>query len=295
MLALEVAKQTGAEIIGADAFQVYRGLDILTAKPPPSFRARVKHHLIDEVPLSASFDVGQYLHAAEDRIREISRRTRLILVVGGTGLYVRALTHGLADLPAADLELRKKLEAHPLSELERQLRELDPAGASLIDLKNRRRVIRALEICILTGHPFSSFRTEWSSPPTRPHGVRIEFERETLNARIDERTSAMFNEGVVEEVRATGEIGSSASQVIGLAEIRALLTGTMSRDQCMEAIRLSTRRYAKRQATWFRRESTFDQIQLQPGDDISSIARTLATRIAALAGGAGEVKSQNEK
>ena len=157
-IAAAVAERCGGEIVSADAFQVYAGLDLLTAKPTAEVRARVRHHLVGEIPLTQSWDVAQWLDAARSRIAEIHARGHVAIVAGGTGLYIRALTRGLADLPPASPELRAELEAQPLAELARRLAELDPEGASRIDLKNPRRVVRALEVCLLTQRPFSSFR-----------------------------------------------------------------------------------------------------------------------------------------
>ena len=278
-IASAVAGHCGGEIVGADAFQVYRGLDLLTAQPSPAQRARVPHHLIGEIPLTQSFDVAQYLRAATPRLAEINARGRVPIVVGGTGLYLRALTRGLADLPAADADLRARLESQPLAELQRQLAELDPTGAAGIDRQNPRRVIRALEICLITGRPFSSFREQWNGPPPGVRGVVLMRERSALLARIDERTEAMFSAGVVEEVRAAGEIGPTASQTLGLREIRAHLAGQLSRADCLAAIQLATRQYAKRQMTWFRRETALAPIGLDTADP-AQLAESLAASIA---------------
>ena len=170
-IAVAVAERTGGEIVGADAFQVYRGLDILTAKPSPALLARVPHHLVGEIPLTRPWDVAQWLAAARERIADIHARGRRALVVGGAGLCIRALTRGLATLPPASPELRASLGALSLSEMQRRLAELDPEGARRIDLKNPRRVIRALEVCLLTGRPFSSFREQWDSAASDWKGV----------------------------------------------------------------------------------------------------------------------------
>jgi tRNA dimethylallyltransferase len=261
-IAVAVAERCGGEIVGADAFQIYAGLELLTAKPAPELRARVPHHLVAAVPLARRFDVAQYLAAAERCTADISARGRVPIVCGGTGLYVRALTHGLARLPAADAVLRGELEKQPLAELQRRLAGLDPQGATQLDLQNPRRVIRALEVCLLTGRPFSSFREQWMKPGTGVRGVFLTRERADLHARIDRRTESMFAAGVVEEVRAAGELGPTASQMLGLREIRALLAGEMDRAACIAAIQQATRRYAKRQFTWFRRESALTPVNL---------------------------------
>lgn len=278
-VALAVAERCGGEIVGADAFQVYRGLALLTAQPSPAERARVPHHLLGEIPLSQSFDVAQYLRAAGQRITEIHACGRVPIVVGGTGLYLRALTRGLADLPGADADLRASLESQPLANLQRQLAELDPTAAGQLDLQNPRRVIRALEVCLVTGRPFSSFREQWNGPPPGIRGVVLALERTALLTRIHERTEAMFAAGVMEEVRAAGEVGPTASQTLGLREIRAHLAGQLSRADCLAAIQLATRQYAKRQMTWFRRETALTPIDLGITDPVQ-LAETLAASIA---------------
>ena len=256
--------------MSADAFQVYAGLNVLTAKPSPDLLARVPHHLIGEVPLTDSWDVAQWLDAARRRIAEIRERGRLPIIVGGTGLYLRALTRGLADLPPASPALRAELAARPLADLQHQLAELDAESARRIDLQNPRRVIRALEVCLLTGRPFSSFRQQWSAASSGWRGIVLTREREDLYARINQRTEEMFSCGVVEEVRATGDVGATASQTLGLREIRALLAGEMTRPECIAAIQQATRHYAKRQMTWFRRETDFRSASLTfPADEVS--------------------------
>ncbi|MEI9894431.1 MAG: tRNA (adenosine(37)-N6)-dimethylallyltransferase MiaA [Chthoniobacter sp.] len=277
-IAVAVAERCGGEIIGADAFQVYHSLDILTAKPSAELRARVPHHLIGEIPLTQSFDVAQYLTLARERITQVHARRRIPIVVGGTGLYLRALMRGLADLPGADAWLRASLEARPLTDLQRQLSELDPEGARQIDLQNPRRVVRALEVCLLTGRPFSSYREQWSAASLPSCGVVLTFDRDILLARIGRRTAAMFDAGVVEEVAQCGELGPTVGQVLGLREIRAHIRGEISRAQCHAALVQSTRQYAKRQMTWFRREPALQMI------DIASLpAEELIDRLAAQA------------
>ncbi|HEY3901837.1 MAG TPA: tRNA (adenosine(37)-N6)-dimethylallyltransferase MiaA [Chthoniobacter sp.] len=261
-IAVEVAERCGGEIIGADAFQVYQGLDILTAKPSQDLQARVPHHLIGEIPLAQAFDVAQYLEMARDRIEQIRRRGRLPIVVGGTGMYLRALIRGLAELPGANADLRAELERRSLADLQKQLTELDPQGASQLDMKNPRRVVRALEICLLTGRPFSSFREQWTDQPPPACGVVLSLDRPAINARIDRRTAAMFEAGVIDEVRACAEIGLTASQVLGWREIRGLLCGELDQSQCAAAIAQATRQYAKRQMTWFRREPALEMVSV---------------------------------
>ncbi len=277
--AVEFAQRIGGEIVGADAFQIYAGLDLLSAKPPPDLRARVPHLLVSEVPLTTSFDVAQWLARAREAIAAITARGRVPVICGGTGLYIRALTHGLAPLPGADATLRASLEKEPLPTLIARLLALDPV--STVDLRNPRRVIRALEVCLLTGRPFSSFRTEWTGE-IAPRGFIFTRARDELHAAIHARTAAMFAAGVIDEVAAmseVGEVGPTAEKMIGLAEIRDHLAGKITRDACMETIRQATRQYARRQLTWFRKERSFEWIDLSATPDpIALLLRDFQTR-----------------
>lgn len=258
-LAVQLAECVGGEIIGADAYQIYRGIDLLSAKPSASQLSRVPHHLIGEVPLTEAFDVGKYRTLAEERIADVLSRGLLPIVCGGNGLYIRALTHGLSDVPSADPALRAELEKEPLPVLVGRLLALDPASS--VDFQNPRRVLRALEVCLLSGRPFSSYRSEWESTPTL-RGVILTREREDLAARIAARTEAMFAEGVIAEVAAVGPLSLTAAQMLGLREIRAHLASELSRAACLAALALATRQYAKRQLTWFRRERGFQWLDL---------------------------------
>ncbi len=254
-LAVEAAQQLGGEIIGADAFQIYQGLDILTAKPSAEELAAAPHYLIGEIPLSAEFNVAQYLGLAEQRMAAIRERGNVPIVVGGTGLYIRALIRGIAELPTAEPNLRAELSSQPLPELQKRLAELDPIGARQIDLQNPRRVIRALEVCLLTEKPFSSFREEWDDEAIEDCGINLQRDREELYKRIDRRVETMFASGAVEEVERAGDaISQTAKQTLGWKEIRNLLAGQINQEECIAAIQQATRRYAKRQMTWFRKE-----------------------------------------
>jgi len=266
-LAADVARDIDAEIVSADAFQIYRGLDLLTAKPDASTLGKAPHHLIGTMPLHQEMNAEKYRRAASRAVNEINSRSRLALVVGGSGLYIKALTHGLAALPESDLKLREQLNAMSLDELRSQLTELDPEAARNIDTKNRRRLVRALEICLLTGKPMSEVVAGvgdpgWPRSTIPATGVFVFRDREELYARINQRVEAMFEHGVIEEVRAVGAIGATASQVIGLRQIRELLNGQMSLSQCIAEIQQATRRYAKRQLTWFRRQTNFLPLNL---------------------------------
>jgi tRNA dimethylallyltransferase len=268
-LAADVAGEIGAEIVSADAFQIYRGLDLLTAKPDASTLAKAPHHLIGIAPLNEEMNAEKYRCVATRAIAEINSRGRLAMVVGGSGLYIKALTHGLAPLPEADPRLREELNAISLDELRSRLAQFDPEAVRTIDTKNRRRVVRALEICLLTGKPASEVvaptgRGDPGGPgSTIPAtGIFVFRDREELYQRINQRVEAMFEQGVIEEVRAAGLMGTTASQMIGLREIRELLDGKISLLQCIAEIQQATRRYAKRQLTWFRQQTNFLPLNL---------------------------------
>jgi tRNA dimethylallyltransferase len=241
--------------------------------------ARVRHHLIGEIPLSQSFDVGQYRALALRRLDEIKARGKSALVVGGTGMYLRALSRGLADIPPADPEIRAQLDAQPLEDLLKQLEKADPVASGQVDLKNRRRVVRALEVCILTGQPFSQFQGDWAESCSDLHGVLLNRERTELYSRINERVEWMFESGVLSEPSAAGPIGSTASQTLGLREIQAVVRGELDQAEALLLIQQATRRYAKRQATWFRREPWLTPVDLST---LPTLESQVATVIRAL-------------
>src|SRR5580765_132635 len=262
-LAADVAHEVGAEIVSADAFQIYQGLDRITAKPDGSTLAKAPHHLIGIVPPGEEMNAEKFRRLALRAVDEINSGGTRAIVVGGSGLYIKTLTHGLAPLPESDPELREKLSAVSLDDLRSQLVEVDPETARKIDLKNRRRVVRALEICLITGKPASEQRLrEGASHSEAATGVFVFRDREELYQRINQRVEMMFERGVIEEVRTAGEISQTALQMIGLREIRELLAGKKSIPQCIAEIQQATRRYAKRQLTWFRRQTNFLPLNL---------------------------------
>ena len=289
-IAAEVAHRVGAEIVGADAFQIYRGLDLLTAKPDRATLARAPHHLIGAVPAGEEMNAEKYRGLAEKVIEEIEGRGKPVIVVGGSGLYVKALTHGLAKLPAANAKLREKLEFTTSEELLRSLRALDRDGAKTIDRHNRRRLIRAVEVCLLTGNLFSAqlgstgiLSGGGQDACATAQGVFVFRDRADLYARINRRVEEMFEAGVVDEVRAQENVGSTAEKNLGVREIRALLAGEISQAECIAKIQQATRRYAKRQLTWFQRQTNFTPLNLsahrssEPVEFISqSVSRVFA-------------------
>ncbi len=261
--AVALAERLGGEILGADAFQIYAGLPLLTAQPGPDLLGRVPHHLIGVLPLGESCDAARYAAAARACIAEISSRGRVPILVGGTGLYIKALTHGLAELPPVDPVVRAEIGAMDPAAVLARLADIDPTAPSQIDAKNPVRVRRALEIVLATGRPLASSRATWpagSSAPQEFRGVVLARDRDELYRRIADNVDAMFAGGVVEEVRAASNAGPSASRAIGFREIQALLRGECDLVSCREAIVTATRRYAKRQITWCRNQFAFPAI-----------------------------------
>jgi len=257
-LAVEMAREVDGEIVNADAFQLYHGLEILTAAPSVAERARVPHHLFGVLDPSGKMDAGKYLRMAKPVIGEIQSRGKTPVVVGGSGLYLKFLTHGPAPLPEGDAALRAQMHDRPLDDLVSQLRALDPAEAARTNLQNRRYVERALEICLLTGKKASDLRDQWESKTREVEaglrGIVIRRGRSELHARIAARTKAMLDGGAIDEVAALEDVSATCAKAIGFREIRSFLTGETDRAACEEKINAATRQYAKRQETWFRRE-----------------------------------------
>ena len=257
-LALEMAEKLDGEIVNADAFQLYRGLELISAAPSPEEHAQVPHHLYGVLEPSAAADAGYFLRLARPLIEAIQARGKTPVVTGGSGLYLKFLTHGPAPLPTADASLRAQLDARPLADLVAQLESLDPLEAARTALKNRRFVSRALEICLLSGQKASDLRDGWEAQTAqltaRLCGCVIQRSRPDLHARIARRTRAMLDGGAIEEVSALTNASANCEKAIGIREIRALVAGQITRATCEDLINAATRQYAKRQESWFRRE-----------------------------------------
>lgn len=276
-IALALAERVGGEIVNADAFQLYRGLDVLTAKPSPVEMQRVPHHLYGLLESGEHCDAQRYRDLAMPIIHEIAERGAVPIIVGGSGLYVKAVTHGLAALPAADTVLRSKLAQLSLAEQAAWLLQLDPIAKETVNLLNPRYVERALEICILTGRPQSELRQTFAEPSPVLSGIHLQWERETLYERINRRVVTMFAAGIIEEVKSLRDETGGVARAIGVKEVRALLAGEMDEAAAMAAIQQATRRYAKRQGTWFRREQWLQTICLNPESTPESTATEILT------------------
>lgn len=259
--AVLLAERCGGEVICADAFQLYEGLAILTSQPPPELRQRVPHHLYGFWPPARPMSAAHYAQIARRVAWEIAARGAVPLLAGGAGLYFRALAGGLAPLPPPDLALRQHLAAMPLQEALEELRRRDPAAIEQVDVRNPRRVRRALEIVMLTGQPLAVARATGASPaPLR--GVLLVREREELRRRIGANVAAMLRGGAVDEVRALGDCAGPASQAIGVKDIREFLAGRCSFEELERRVAAATWRYAKRQLTWFRHQIKFPVLML---------------------------------
>ncbi|MCA9796489.1 MAG: tRNA (adenosine(37)-N6)-dimethylallyltransferase MiaA [Candidatus Eremiobacteraeota bacterium] len=257
-LSLALADHFPVEIISVDSTLVYRGLDIGTAKPTRQERARVPHHLVDIADPDAQFSLADFQSLARQAIDDIHSRRRIPLLVGGTGLYLRALTEGytLPDAPP-DEELRARLSQRPWQENLAELKRLDPEAFAFIDQQNPRRVVRALEVCHLTGKPFSSFYHR-ADPGFTSLKLAVAWSVEQLRARIRLRVEEMVSAGLVEEVRTLFENGYAPHlrrlRIIGYTEVLDALEGNCSLAEAIEQIVSNTGRLAKRQMTWLRKE-----------------------------------------
>lgn len=259
-LALSLAEDFVGEIVNCDSVQVYRHLDIGTAKLPTAARRGIPHHLMDIIDPDAIFTAGDYARAARNTLREISGRGRLPIVVGGTGFYLRALLHGLFEGPIRDNALRAKL-ADRKTPLHRILKRLDPAAAARIHANDTQKLIRAIEVCLVTRRPMTSLHREGSTPLSGYSAVLIGLDppRDLLYRRLNERCAEMFAGGLVNEVEAILAMPFSqdakALESIGYRQAVGVLAGQMSVEEAIENTQQSTRQYAKRQLTWFRREA----------------------------------------
>ena len=260
-LAVRLAECIGGEIVNADSMQVYRGMDIGTAKPPAEALARVPHHLLNIVSPEFNFTASDFRREAAAAIADIDDRGRKAIVVGGTGLYIRALLEGLVDSPTGDPQLRQQFSAVAGEELLRRLFLVDPDTASRLHPNDRMRIVRALEVFSQTGRPISAFRSEHAFSGTYYTTLKlaIQVERQELYRRIDNRVEQMLRDGLVAEVRSLLASGYGlelkALRSIGYKEISAHLAGEIPLDEAVDLIKRDTRRYAKRQMTWFCREN----------------------------------------
>ena len=263
-LGVKLAERLGGEVVACDSTQLYRGLDIGTAKPSPSERCGIPHHLMDVLSPKEEATAGGYRQLALSVLDGLRQRKRLPIFTAGTGLYLRALLEGLADVPQRSEELRERLRAsieeHPPGHLHRILKRLDPEAAKKIAPADEQKLIRAVEVCVLTRKPISEVLRAGRTPLEAWHVLKVGLmpPREMLNERIHDRIGIMLEQGWMREVQALLDSGLSEDSkpfdFIGYRELRAALRGEITLEAAREAIQQATRRYAKRQLTWFRRE-----------------------------------------
>ena len=266
--AVELAKRIGGEIINADSMQIYRGMDIGTAKLTIEERQGIPHHLLDVISVNEDATVAWYQQLAREKVAEIESRGKVAIVVGGTGLYIKSIVDEL-NFPETDPEVRANLEAEAetfgLAALFEKLQSLDPQAASNIDRANARRVIRALEVITITGKPFSASlpREDSELYPSAFH-FGMAADREVLRERVSERVDRMWSLGFVDEVKKLVEIGIrrgvTAQKAIGYAQILSVLDGNISEADAVEDTKRATRQYIRRQETWFNRDERIQWI-----------------------------------
>lgn len=260
-VAVELADRIGGEVVNADSVQLYRGFDIGSAKPSVDERARARHHLVDVLDPTEVYSANRFVADADAAIDDIARRGRVPLVVGGTGLYLRSLLHGLFDAPqdpAVRARLRARAEVEGPAELHAELGRVDPVAAARIDPADAIRIVRALEVHEVSGRPISEHHAEHGLRDERYTALVVTLTREAAarEARIAARASAMLDAGLVDEVRALRASGVPADAppmlTVGYREVNMYLDGVVAPGRLRDEIQLSTRRLAKRQLTWFR-------------------------------------------
>lgn len=272
-VAVQVAERLGGEVVAADSRQVYRGIDVGTAKPTPEQRARVPHHLVDVIDLGRPYSAADYARDAGAALAEIGARGRVAVVCGGTGLYLEALAGGLDDVtcgadPADLAAARRRVEAIAPEARHAELARLDPEGAARLHPHDLQRLGRALEVRYLTGRPIAA---AWSAAgESRPHlAVRLHRPRPELAQRIEERLREMLDRGLEAEARGLHERGLSPADpgvdTIGYQEWWPHFEGHESREEALRRILVATRRYAKRQETWFRHRGRYRPIAAADG------------------------------
>ena len=264
--ALELAGGLDGEIVNGDAFQLFREISILSAAPSAEEKEGFPHHLFGVLDSGENCDAGQYFEMVMPVISEIQSRGKVPVVVGGSGLYLKFLTHGPSPLPKGDAAIREEMDGISLEDLLAELEKLDPVEAAQVNRGNKRYVSRSLEICLLTGEKVSELRDGWKKKTTELEkslrGVWLVRERADLHERIARRTRQMLSEGAIDEVANLEGVPGNWEKAIGVKEIRRLLSGEISREECEELIIFATRQYAKRQETWFRREKWLDRLVL---------------------------------
>ena len=293
-VAVALAERIGGEIVSVDSMQVYRGLDLGTAKPTPEELRRVPHHLVDVVELRDPFDAARFVRLAGAAIDDIVRRNRIPILCGGTGLYFNAWLGGLGSAPPPDHELRARLEAADTAELLDELARKDPVTLDQIDIQNRRRLVRAVEVIRLTGRPFSEQRARWperGSASLAGRAFGLERDRADLVRRIHERVGRMFEAGLVAETaqRLTEGLreNRTALQAIGYRQVVEHLEGLRSLRATIEEVQVRTRQFARRQRTWMQGQLDLEWLEVGATETAVATAERIISKLDAASGPTG--------
>ena len=283
-LAMRLANTLGGEIISVDSMQVYCGLNIGTAKPSSQEQNEIQHHLIDVAQLSEAFDAAQFVSLAQQALKIIWKRGRVPIFCGGTGLYFRALIEGLGESPPGDESLRDELAQMPIESLVTELSIKDPEAAKQVDLKNSRRLLRAIEVIRLTGRPYSEQRTGWNNVDKAPQNLFcISRDVDVLNQRIHKRVDEMFNQGLVEETQTLIKKGlrnnRNACQALGYRQVLDLLDGKLDLENVVHQVKTKTRQFAKRQRSWFRNQMKCKFLEWPDEENLNSFSEQLLAKI----------------
>ncbi len=291
-VAFDLAQELDAEIISIDSMKVYRRMDIGTAKPPREARQRVNYHVIDVVEPSESFNVAAFLDAASAAIRQIEDRSKTVIAVGGTALYIKSLLYGLFEEAGTDEQVRARLHARAKAEgpaeLHRELTQIDPVAAERISPNDTRRIVRALEVYRTTGRPISSLQKQWQTQELKHDWTIIGLRREKTDAssRINKRVRNMIAAGLVDEVKALLQEEKPLSQqarcAIGYAEVIEHLEGRMGLEEATELIKKNTRRLAKGQRTWFKTFRDVHWVDIEPDEPSEKTFERVRTLLADL-------------
>lgn len=280
---LLLAKELDTEIISADSMQIYRHMDIGTAKPTPEEMAVVRHHMIDIVEPSGHFSAGKYIEDVRSIIETLHANSKIPVITGGTGLYIKALTRGIFIGPSADWDLRETLladEKKSRGSLHEQLRRLDPEAATKIKAEDIRRIIRALEVCLKTESAISEMQQNSTRPlPYDFIKIGLTRNRAELYGLIEKRVDSMIAKGLIDEVKtllAMKSPGKTALQAIGYKEIASFLQNELPLDKAIALIKQRTRNYAKRQITWFKKEAYIHWLDVSGLFSPQEIYRALA-------------------
>jgi len=282
-IALNIASQIPSEIVSCDSMQVYREISIASSKPSLAQRNKVPHHVLDVISIAEKFDVAAFNIMATSAIESILAKKKYPLVVGGSGMYVQILLDGIFEGGEQDPVLRKKLESMGAEALYKKLKKVDPDAAEKIHSNDVRRLVRALEVYETTNEPISQLQKQRSGLWGKYEIIIIGLnrEREELYKMINQRAEGMFGEGLIKEVKAISDskMSLTAQRIIGVGEVLAYLRGESTLEEAKELMKMNTRRLAKRQLTWFRKDKRITWLMLKAGDSAQEVSKKILKEI----------------